>query len=38
MDVVHECSVHRDSMIVHELLECYNVSKEDQDEEDPRNI
>jgi hypothetical protein len=25
-------------MIVHELLECYNVAKEEQDEEDPRNV
>ena len=32
------CSAHRYSMTVHELLECYNVAKEEQDEEDPRNI
>jgi hypothetical protein len=32
------CSAHRASMTIHELLECYNVSKEEQDEEDPRNI
>jgi hypothetical protein len=38
MDVVPVCSVHRTSMTVHELLECYNVAQEDQDEEDPRNI
>jgi hypothetical protein len=25
-------------MIVHELLECYNVVKEEHDEEDPRNV
>ena len=25
-------------MTVHELLECYNVTKEDQEEEDPRNV
>jgi hypothetical protein len=37
MDVVPVCSVHRASMTVHEILECYNVSKEDQDEEYPRN-
>jgi hypothetical protein len=38
MEVVPMCSAHRASMIVHELLECYNVAKEEQDEEDPRNI
>jgi hypothetical protein len=38
MDVVHVCSAHRASMIVHEILEHYNVGKEDQDEEHPRNI
>jgi hypothetical protein len=32
------CDVHRVSMTIHELLECYNVTKEDQDEEDPINI
>ena len=32
------CSAHRASMIVHELLECYNVAKEEQSEADPRNI
>jgi hypothetical protein len=25
-------------MTIHELLECYNVATEEQDEEDPRNI
>jgi hypothetical protein len=25
-------------MTVHELLECYNVAKEEHDEEDPRNV
>jgi hypothetical protein len=37
MEVVPMCSAQA-SMIVHELLECYNVAKEEQDEEDPRNI
>jgi hypothetical protein len=32
------CSAHRAKMIVHELLECYNVVKEEHDEEDPRNV
>jgi hypothetical protein len=38
MDVVPMCSLHRDSMMVHEILECYNVGKKYQDEEDPINI
>jgi hypothetical protein len=38
MEVVPMCSAHIASMIVHELLECYNVAKEEQDDEDPRNI
>jgi hypothetical protein len=38
MDVVPLCSAHRASMTIHELQECYNVAKEDHDEEDPRNI
>jgi hypothetical protein len=38
MEVVPVCSAHRASMIVHELLECYNVAKEEHDEEDPRNV
>jgi hypothetical protein len=38
MEVVQVCSAHRAKMIVHELLEFYNVSKEENDEEDPRNV
>jgi len=38
MDVVPVCSAHRTFMIVHELLECYNVAQEDQEKEDPINI
>jgi hypothetical protein len=38
MEVVRMCTGHRASMIVHELLECYNVAKEEHDEEDPRNV
>jgi len=38
MEVVPMCSAHKDSMTIHELLECYNVAKEEQDEVDPRNI
>jgi hypothetical protein len=29
MEAVPMCRVHRASMIVHELLECYNVAKEE---------
>jgi hypothetical protein len=25
-------------MTVHKLLECYNVTQEDQDDEDPQNV
>jgi hypothetical protein len=38
MELVPLCSVHKANMIVHELLECYNVAKEEHDEEDPRNV
>jgi hypothetical protein len=38
MEVVPICSTHRNSMTVHELLECYNVVKEEHDEEDPSNV
>jgi hypothetical protein len=38
MEVVPVCDVHRDTMIVHELLECFNVAKEQYDEEDPKNM
>jgi hypothetical protein len=30
------CNVHRANIIVHELLECYNVAKEEYDEKIPR--
>jgi hypothetical protein len=38
MDVVPMGSSHKTSMIVHELLGCYNVAQEDQDKEDPINM
>jgi hypothetical protein len=38
MEVVPIYDVHRAAMIVHELLECYNISKEEHDEYDPRNV
>jgi hypothetical protein len=34
MEVVSVCRAHRANIIVHELLECYNVAKEENDEED----
>jgi hypothetical protein len=38
MEVVPLCNTHKANIIVHELLECCNVDKEEQDEEDPRNL
>jgi len=38
MEVVRMCSAHKTLMIVHELLECYNVVKKEQDEEDLINV
>jgi hypothetical protein len=38
MEVVPICNAHRASMTIHELLECYNVTKEENDEEDPMNV
>jgi hypothetical protein len=38
MEVILVCSEHSTKMIVRELLECYNVAKEEYDEEDPRNV
>jgi hypothetical protein len=38
MEVVPVCSAHKAKMIVHKLLECYNVMKEEYEEEDPRNV
>jgi hypothetical protein len=38
IEIVHMCSAHRESATIHELLECYNVAKEYQEEEDPRNV
>jgi len=38
MEVIPVCSEHRDKMIVCDILEFYNVAKEEYDEEDPRNV
>jgi hypothetical protein len=38
IELVPVCSVHRSSVIVREVLECYNVVGEDQEDEDPRNL
>jgi hypothetical protein len=32
------CSMHRASMMIHEILEFYNVGKECHNKEDPINI
>jgi hypothetical protein len=38
MEMVPLCSAHRANITFHGLLECYNVAKEEHDEEDPRNV
>ena len=39
IELVPVCSVHRYSMTVEEVFHCYNVAKEDQEEDkDPRNV
>jgi hypothetical protein len=38
MEVVSMSSAHRANINVHELFEFYNVAKEEQDENDPRNV
>jgi hypothetical protein len=32
------CRVHKESTTVHEIIECYNVTEEDQEEEYPRKV
>jgi hypothetical protein len=38
IELVPICSTHRYSTMVQEVLECYNVIGEDQEDEDPREI
>jgi hypothetical protein len=38
MELVLVCRSHKATMTIHELLECYNVSKEEHDEEDTINV
>jgi hypothetical protein len=38
MELVPICSAHRAKMTVNELLDLYNVAKEEYDEEDPKNV
>jgi hypothetical protein len=38
MEVVSVCSAHRANINIHELLDCYNVAKEEQDEDNPINV
>jgi hypothetical protein len=38
MEAIPVCNKHKTKMIVCKLMECYNVSKEEYDEEDPSNV
>lgn len=38
VEILPTCSAHKESTTIHELLECYNVTEEDQEGEDPRNV
>jgi hypothetical protein len=38
MEVIYVCSAHNIAMTFHQLLECYNVAQEVQEEEDPKNV
>ena len=38
MELISICNEHDASMTVHKLLECYDVTQEDQDNEDHRKI
>jgi hypothetical protein len=38
IEILPACREHREVVIVHELLECYNVTEEDQEEKYPRNM
>ena len=38
MELISVCNAHDASMTVHKLLECYDVTQQDQDNEDPRKM
>jgi hypothetical protein len=38
IEIVPACSAHKEFVTIYELLECYNVTEEDQEEEDLRNV
>jgi hypothetical protein len=38
VEITPTCNAHKESVTIHELLECYNVTEEDQEEDDPRNV
>jgi hypothetical protein len=38
MEVVPVCNVHKAKMTVHKILECYNITQEENEEEDPRKV
>lgn len=35
--IIPTCIAHGEYATTHELLECYNITEEDKEEEDPRN-
>jgi hypothetical protein len=38
VEIIPTYSVHKEFLTVHELLECYNVTKEEEEEENLRNV
>jgi hypothetical protein len=38
VEIVPKCSAQREFVKAHELLECYNITEDDKEKEDPRNV
>jgi phosphohistidine phosphatase SixA len=38
MELVPVCSAHRAKMTVQKILECYNITKEEYEEDVPNNV
>jgi hypothetical protein len=38
VELVTTCSTHRESTKTHELLECYKITEDDEEEENPRDV
>jgi hypothetical protein len=38
VELVHTYNVHRESTTSHKLLECYNITEDNKDNEDLRNV